>query len=329
MNKILIITILVLVSSNSDIDTLTFKEFTKFITKYNKKYTSLNEYMARFEVFKRNLMAIFEEAPQLPYEIGINQFTDLTDQEFAKTYLTLSYDAFDYINPYPVSLNENFEAAPTSWDWRSKGYCTPVKNQGSCGSCYAFAATANLEGLYYKGKKTLKSLSEQMIVDCDGINRGCTDGKPDNAFMWLFTAGGIMTDSDYPYTGVKGKCNMNAGKFINMRIDGFQRLDSTDENTIKEFLYQIGPVTAALNSRSLKPYKSGVFDKTTAQCSPEGTNHAVALVGYGHDNSSNKDYWIVRNSWGKTWGESGYFRIKRGSGTCGINKYIVTAKVSF
>lgn len=112
MNKILIIVILVLVSSNSDIDTLTFKEFTKFITKYNKKYTSLNEYMARFEVFKRNLMAIFEEAPQLPYEIGINQFTDLTDQEFAKTYLTLSYDAFDYINPYPVSLNENFEAAP-------------------------------------------------------------------------------------------------------------------------------------------------------------------------------------------------------------------------
>ena len=333
MNKFLIVFVFALVASNVDVDTIMFQQFQKFIKKYHKRYASINEYLARFEVFKRNVMAAFTE--NASYQTGITKFSDLTQQEFAKTYLNLNYDAMAVanFNPYVVQVKN---AAPDAWDWREKGYVSPVKDQGSCGSCWAFSTVGNLEGLYYKEKQTMVTLSEQMLVDCDTYDSGCNGGLVENTFTWLKENGGIMTDTDYPYKGRKGTCQSDETKYVDMQITGYTKLgsgsstwDPVDEDEIKEFLYETGPLAVALNANPLQTYSSGILDKTSSQCPTSGMNHAVTMVGYGHDDSQDKDYWIVKNSWGKNWGEDGYFRIRRGTGCCGINCYITTATVAF
>ncbi len=333
MNKFLIVFVFALVASNVDVDTIMFQQFQKFIKKYHKRYASINEYLARFEVFKRNVMAAFTE--NASYQTGITKFSDLTQQEFAKTYLNLNYDAMAVanFNPYVVQVKN---AAPDAWDWREKGYVSPVKDQGSCGSCWAFSTVGNLEGLYYKEKQTMVTMSEQMLVDCDTYDSGCNGGLMENTFTWLKENGGIMTDTDYPYKGRKGTCQSDETKYVDMQITGYTKLgsgsstwDPVDEDEIKEFLYETGPLAVALNANPLQTYSSGILDKTSSQCPTSGMNHAVTMVGYGHDDSQDKDYWIVKNSWGKNWGEDGYFRIRRGTGCCGINCYITTATVAF
>ena len=332
MNKLLIVLTLTLVSCDFDIDTMMFYRFQRFITKYNKKYNSVQEFLARFEVFKRNCMASFKENSS--YRTGITKFSDLTQQEFAKIYLNLNYDAFAIANfdPYTVKVSN---AAPDAFDWRDRGLVTPVRDQGACGSCWAFATVANLEGLYYMSKGVAVDLSEQLLVDCDTYDSGCNGGLMEYAFTWL-VKNGMETEEDYPYTGVRGTCKADKTKYIDMKVTGYKKLGSSsstwspvDEEEIKEFLYEAGPLAVALNADILQTYTGGVIDVPSSQCPASGINHAVTMVGYGHDNTVNKDYWIIKNSWGENWGEDGYFRIKRGSGTCGINNYITTAKVSF
>ena len=309
-----------------------FSYFQRFIKKYNKKYNSVNEFLARFEVFKRNVMTTLNE--NSPYKTGITKFSDLTHQEFTKTYLNLNYDALAIanFNPYKVKVSN---IAPDSFDWRDRGLVTPVRDQGSCGSCWAFSTVANLEGIYYKMKGQVVDLSEQILVDCDTLDSGCNGGLMEYAFTWL-KENGIETEEDYPYTGKKGKCNADPSKYIDMKVTGYRKLGRStstwspvDEEEIKEFLYETNPLSVALNANLLVYYTEGVLDVPASQCPASGINHAVTLVGYGHDTESDKDYWTCKNSWGENWGESGYFRIKRGSGTCGINNYIITATVSF
>ena len=334
MNKFILVLVFALVASEMDIDAIMFQQFQKFIKKYRKKYNSINEFLARYEVFRRNVMEIFKEENG-SYRQGITKFSDLTQQEFAKTYLNLNYNALAVanFNPYIV---KSTNAAPDSWDWTQKGYVSPVKDQGSCGSCWAFSTVGNLEGLYYKEKGVMKTFSEQMLVDCDTYDSGCNGGLMENTFTWLKENGGIMTDTDYPYKGRKGTCQSDETKYVDMQITGYTKLgsgsstwDPVDEDEIKEFLYETGPLAVALNANPLQTYSSGILDKTSSQCPTSGMNHAVTMVGYGHDDSQDKDYWIVKNSWGKNWGEDGYFRIRRGTGCCGINCYITTATVAF
>ena len=184
-------------------------------------------------------------------------------------------------------------------------------------------------------KGQVVDLSEQILVDCDTLDSGCNGGLMEYAFTWL-KENGIETEEDYPYTGKKGKCNADPSKYIDMKVTGYRKLGRStstwspvDEEEIKEFLYETNPLSVALNANLLVYYTGGVLDVPASQCPASGINHAVTLVGYGHDTESDKDYWTCKNSWGENWGESGYFRIKRGSGTCGINNYIITATVSF
>jgi len=331
MNKFILVLVFALVACDMDIDAIMFQQFQKFIKKYQKKYNSVNEFLARYEVFRRNVMETFKEENS-SYRSGITKFSDLTQQEFAKTYLNLNYDALAVanFNPHIVKVSN---AAPASWDWRDKGYVSAVKDQGSCGSCWAFSTVANLEGLYALEKGEVKTFSEQLLVDCDTEDSGCNGGLMELAFEWLKNNGGFMLEADYPYKNKKQTCQQDTSKFVDMKVTGFVKLgDSTeefspvDEDEIKEFLYETGPLAIALNATPLQLYMGGIFDVPSWLCGSSGINHAVTLVGYGTDS---KDYWIVKNSWGKSWGESGYFRIARGKGTCGVNCYITTATVEF
>jgi cathepsin F len=224
--------------------------------------------------------------------------------------------------------------APDSWSWKDQGVVSAVKDQGSCGSCWAFATMANLEGLYALKKGVVKTFSEQQLVDCDTTDSGCNGGLMEYAFAWLKKNGGFNLDTDYPYKGVKQACKSDSSKYVDMKVTGYKQLTSSktnwncvSEDKIKDLLYSTGPLAVALNANPLQTYSSGILDLTSTQCPTSSINHAVTMVGYG--NASGKDYWLVKNSWGKSWGESGYFRIRRGNGTCGINCYITTATVSF
>ena len=294
----------------------------------------MNEYLARYQVFKRNIMESFSNENE-SYKVGITKFSDLTKQEFAKIYLNLNYDANAMVNFDPTIVQIS-NAAPSSYDWRDHNAVSPVKDQGSCGSCWAFAAIGNLEGLYAIEKGVIKTFSEQMLVDCDTSDSGCNGGLMEYTFTWLKKNGGIMFDSDYPYKGLKQTCKSDKSKFADMTIIGYKKLGSSsstwscvDEDEVKEFLYETGPLAIALNADPLQTYSSGILDVSSTKCPSSGINHAVLLVGYGTDSSSQKDYWIIKNSWGRSWGESGYFRIRRGNGTCGVNCYVTTAIVSF
>ena len=199
-----------------------------------------------------------------------------------------------------------------------------------------FFNNGNLEELYAIEKHEIKTFSEQQLVDCDNTDSGCNGGLMQYAFDYLKKAGCIMTDADYPYKGIKSTCKLDTSKCVDMLVTGFKKLGSSytiwspvDEEEVKEFLYENGPLSVALNASPLQSYISGIVDVGSAKCPYEGVNHAALLVGYGTDSARGIDYWIVKNSWGKEWGENGYFRIRRGYGTCGINLFVITATVYF
>ena len=290
--------------------------------------------MARFEVFKRNIIESISN-DEKSYKTGITKFSDLTKQEFKKIYLNLNYDAMAVSNFDPTYIKIK-NAAPNSFDWRDKNVVSRVKDQANCGACWAYATTGNLESLYAIEKHVIKIFSEQMLIDCDTSDSGCNGGLMEYAFTWLKKNGGIMYDADYPYKGVKSTCKSDKTKYADMKVTGYKKLGSSwstwsavDEDEIKEFLYENGPLAIALNADPLQTYSSGIIDLPESKCPSSGINHAVLLVGYGIESRSGLYYWIVKNSWGSSWGERGYFRIRRGNGTCGINCYITTALVSF
>ena len=332
MNKFLLVLLLALVSCQVDIESQIFRHFQRFIKKYNKKYSSMTEYLARFNAFRQNLLKMVENGPQ-SHETGVTKFADMTPQEFARTHLNLNFNALALVNLKPVKVKITNEA-PDDFDWRDKNVVSAVKDQGSCGSCWAFSTVANLEGLYALKKGVIKTFSEQYLVDCDTEDEGCNGGLMELSFEWLASNdGGVMYESDYPYTGKQQTCKQDSSKFADMKVTGYVKLGEgtdtfspVDEGEMKEFLYQNGPLAVALNATPLQLYMGGIVDYASWLCGTSGINHAVTLVGYG---TGSKDYWIVKNSWGKSWGESGYFRIARGKATCGINYYVTTATVSF
>ena len=216
-------------------------------------------------------------------------------------------------------MNYTGDKVPTDIDWRSKNAVTPVKNQGQCGSCWSFSATGAMEGLDSISTGTITGLSEQELVDCSRKygNMGCRGGLMDNAFEYVID-NGICSEDDYPYTASDDSCKSNSCQPV-FKISGCKDVPSENELALKEAVAE-QPVSVAIqaDSRIFQLYSSGVI--TSDGC---GTNldHGVLAVGYGTEN--NVPYWLVKNSWGDTWGENGYVKIKRSDstsskGTCGI-----------
>eukprot|EP00249_Psilotum_nudum_P013171 c24193_g1_i1 orf=1-1041(-) len=302
----------------------TFALYETWIAKHHKYYDSVDEKQKRFEIFRDNLQFIDEHNKKnLDYWLDLNQFADLSHEEFRSRFLGTKIDSatrhlrkqgkrsFKY---------ENVTDIPQSIDWREKGAVTPVKDQGSCGSCWAFATVAGVEGINQIVTKKLTSLSEQELVDCDRTeDQGCNGGLMDYAYTFIINNGGIDTEEDYPYTGVDGRCDVNRENAHVVTIDGYEDVPENDEYALLKAAAN-QPISVAIEAagRSFQFYSTGVF---TGSC---GTNldHGVTIVGYGSEGGQN--YWIVKNSWGGSWGEKGYIRMLRGlsgnsEGLCGIN----------
>ncbi|TVU16502.1 hypothetical protein EJB05_40070 [Eragrostis curvula] len=286
---------------------------------------SLGDYDRRFRAFWDNLRFVDahnSRAGAHGYRLGLNRFADLTNAEFRAKYLGATPPTRSNANVTSDRyLHDGVESLPDSVDWRAKGAVAAVKNQGQCGSCWAFSAVGAVEGVNQIATSELVTLSEQQLVDCskNGQNSGCNGGMMDDAFAFIARNGGIDTDEDYPYTGRDGKCDLVKKARRVVSIDGFEDVPRNDEmSLLKAVAHQ--PVTVAIEAggREFQLYESGVF---TGRCGTS-LDHGVVAVGYGTDEANGKDYWLVRNSWGADWGEAGYIRMERNvtsrAGKCGI-----------
>jgi cathepsin L len=203
-------------------------------------------------------------------------------------------------------------------DWRDKGIVTPIKNQGHCGSCWSFSTTGSVEGQYALKYGTLKSFSEQQLVDCSKTfgNHGCKGGLMDNAFRYLRVYKDEL-ESSYPYTAEDGLfCKYQASLGV-VGLTGYTDIPRGSEAALLDAAGTIGPISVAIDAghRSFQLYKSGVYYEP--ECSSTKLDHGVLVVGYGV--YEGEEYWLVKNSWGPAWGQEGYVRMKRNYGNmCGI-----------
>ena len=234
-----------------------------------------------------------------------------------KFYIPFDNYTFEHETNFAANNNNNhfYIMKLKQLDKQFKGYVTPVKDQGSCGSCWAHAATGTLEGALFRKTGKLMSLSEQNLVDCDQKNKGCEGGLEVKAFDYVMEHG-INLEDDYPYEGQQKSCRFNSSKKLEPKHD-YISIREKDEIDLTNFLATFGPIPVGIDAgpRSFQHYKSGVYYDRT--CKKIRLNHSVLLVGYGSD--ENGDYYIMKNSWGTQWGDNGYMNMARNKqNACGI-----------
>jgi len=292
--------------------------FVSWVRHNNKRYSHENEYQYRLSVYRQNLDFIENHNRlNLGFTVAMNKFGDLTLDEFKILYLATRVNSSFLSQQSTPSV---YSPPPTAdeVDWRTKGAVTGVKDQGQCGSCWAFSATGSIEGAWFLTNNALVSVSEQQLVDCSGAygNYGCDGGLMDSAFEYLIKSSkGIEKEEDYKYTARDGTCKFEAGK-IAVSIDGYKDIPK-DEKQLQTAI-QKQPISVAIDAghSSFQFYHSGVYNEPA--CSSSNLDHGVLAVGYG-TSSTNQDYYIVKNSWGTNWGAQGYILMTRNKNNqCGI-----------
>merc|ERR1712142_243954 len=271
-------------------------EWENFKTKYNRNFLSQPEHDLRKAIFADNLKIIDEHNAEHAlglhtYTLGINKFADMTNDEFVKLYNRRSAPTnqsygLDEENIADVDIS----SLPASVDWRSKGYVTPIKDQGQCGSCWAFSAVVTMEGAHFKKTGNLVSLSEQQLMDCSNGGKGCNGGWEEDGITYVIKHGGIDTEKSYPYRARNGHhCNVKNAQ-IGATFRKMTRLHKGSEEALTKAVATIGPISigiyAARNSFQL--YESGVYYDKHCKSSFNELDHGVAVVGYGSENG--KDY---------------------------------------
>ncbi|XP_058756251.1 senescence-specific cysteine protease SAG39-like [Vicia villosa] len=300
-----------------------YERHQNWMSYYGKAYKDSQERESRLKIFAANvnyIEASNNADSNKSYKLGINQFADLTNEEFTTSRNKFKGHMCSSITRTSTFKYENASAVPSTVDWRKKGAVTPVKNQGQCGCCWAFSAVAATEGIHQLSTGKLVSLSEQELVDCNtkGVDQGCEGGLMDDAFKFIIQNHGLTTEAQYPYQGVDGTCSANQASTQAATITGYEDVPANNEQALQKAVAN-QPISVAIDASGsdFQFYKSGVF---TGSCGTE-LDHGVTAVGYGVDSDGTK-YWLVKNSWGTDWGEEGYIRMQMGvdaaEGLCGI-----------
>jgi cathepsin L len=289
------------------------KSFVSWMRATSQLYTG-DEYQLRLGVYLANSRFVKEHnAANLGFTVELNQFAAWTPAEY-KTLLGRRPSLISRADPVQASHG----AAPDAIDYRDQNVVNAIKDQGQCGSCWAFGTVQASESAYALKHGTLYSLSEQNLLDCVTTCAGCDGGLESLAFDYIIKkqAGLIMLTADYKYTAKQGRCSYTASKGVN-KISSYQAVKSGDEDNLKTLVGTVGVADVAIDASksSFQLYKTGIYNES--KCSSKSLDHAVGCVGYG--TASGTDYWIVRNSWGTSWGESGYIRMSRNKkNQCGI-----------
>ncbi|KAH7672366.1 Actinidain protein [Dioscorea alata] len=299
--------------------------FEGWLVKHNKTYKENSfEKAKRYDIFKDNLRYIDEHnRGNHTFTLFLNVFADLTVEEYRDTYLgSLPPLRKETVGSESDSYNDDFDEfgseIPNSTDWRASGAVTPVKHQGACYCCWAFAAAATVESINQIVTGQLISLSVQQIVDC--YSKSCDRGYVDEALRYITRNGGIDSEIDYPYNATYEHCDKKKeGKKV-VTIDTYQHVSENNEPRLKMAVAK-QPVAVGIHAyeRAFQLYGHGIF---TSNCGTR-IDHAVTIIGYG--NEDKLDYWIIKNCWGDFWGEAGYMRLERNveskMGKCGIAQY--------
>jgi len=294
--------------------------FAEHMQKYGLQFKDGAEFVSRLQIFADNYdMIEAHNNGNSSYKMGINKFSHMTLAEFQEATHTGG------VRPPMLRKNNKLHAAPAdvsalpaSVDWSTTGAVTPVKNQGSCGSCWSFSATGGMEGAYWVKYGKSVSLSEQQLVSCDTVDLGCNGGWMDDAFTFATQNGGLCTETDYPYTsgtGANPACKTTCAEVANSAPTGFYDVAAGDVNALMSAVAQ-QPVSVAIqaNQVAFQTYSSGVL---TGKCG-QRLDHGVLAVGYGTW-TDGTPYWKVKNSWGPDWGQDGYILIERSDADlCGI-----------
>lgn len=290
--------------------------FARFASKYGKRYETEDQIKLRFEIFSENLKFIKSSNRKgLPYTLAVNQFADWTWEEFKQHKLGAAQNC-------SATKKGNHKLTdvvlPETKDWRETGIVSPVKNQGSCGSCWTFSTTGALEAAYKQAFGKDISLSEQQLVDCAEAfnNFGCNGGLPSQAFEYIKYNGGLETEEAYPYTGKNGLCKFSAEN-VALQVVNSVNITLGAEDELKHAVGIVRPVSVAFQVvGGFHFYKDGVFTSDTCGTTSQDVNHAVLAVGYGVEKGV--PYWLIKNSWGADWGVDGYFKMELGKNMCGV-----------
>jgi cathepsin F len=296
---------------------LTFKDdpfWKSYKATFSKTYESDAEERRRYDVFNANMQKAAEyNAMDDLAEYGMTVVSDRFPEEIFST-----RDIPEYETLKTLPADQAF-TAPASYDSRSQGLIPAVRDQGNCGSCWAFSTAATLSGSYAKkhgGSPPV--LSEQQLVDCDTVDGGCNGGLAANGLN--YAKKGLMLNADYPYTARAGTCKFDASK-VKAKVNEVYKVTASVDG-MKEAVYGSAIISVRINASKVQSYHSGIISADGCSTSP---NHAVNVVGWGTEGST--PYWIVRNSWGASWGEKGYFRIVSGKNACGIEGWPVKVTV--
>ncbi|GAB4827068.1 hypothetical protein Ancab_033951 [Ancistrocladus abbreviatus] len=297
----------------------------QWMAQHGRVYKNDIEKVRRLMIFKKNVERIeARNKMNQGFMLAINSFADLTTEEFRASrtgYKRQKSNELSALKSKSTSFkNEKLTVVPATMDWRTKGVVTPIKDQGDCGCCWAFSAVAAMEGITKLKTGKLISLSEQELVDCDinGDGDGCEGGLMDSAFQFIIQNQGLATEAAYPYVGLDNTCNSKKSALHAAKISGYEDVPANNEAALLKAVAN-QPVSVAVDGGNFnfQFYSSGVL---SGECGTD-LDHAVTAIGYGTTSNGVK-YWLVKNSWGTSWGEKGYMRLKRDisdkEGTCGI-----------